>query len=100
MNFTLPMASSSDAVGPRQLLDTSGVRRGLTWVEGRLEGGESVVLEHVQESLLGIQLAVCMFGKPNGLTVFPALSRPRKRIFAFLCRRPVDALFRHWDLWG
>ena len=65
------------------------VARGLTGVEGRLEGGESVILKHVQECLFGIQLACRMrFQESNELTVFPALSRPRKRIFAFLCRRP------------
>ena len=48
VNFTLPMASSSDAVKPRKLLEALGVARGLTWVESRLEGGESVILEHVQ----------------------------------------------------
>ena len=47
MNFTFPMASSSDAVKPRQLLDTPRVARGLTRVEGWLEGGEPVILEHV-----------------------------------------------------
>jgi hypothetical protein len=45
------MASSSDAVKPRKLLEASRVARGLTWVEGWLEGGKSVVLEHVQEGL-------------------------------------------------
>ena len=65
------------------------VVRGLTGVEGRLEGGEPVILKHVQECLFGIQLACRMrFQESNELTVFPALSRPRKRIFAFLCRRP------------
>lgn len=53
VNFTFPMASSSEAAEPRQLLDTSRVVRGLTWVESRLEGGKSVILEHVQESLWG-----------------------------------------------
>ena len=57
MNFTLPMASSSEAIKPRQLLGVLRVARGLTWVEGWLEGGEPVVLEHVQEGLFGIQLA-------------------------------------------
>jgi len=47
------MASSSEAAEPRQLLDISMVARGLTWVESGLEGGESVILEHVQESLWG-----------------------------------------------
>jgi len=53
VNFTFPMANSSDAAEPRQLLDTSRVVHGLTWVESWLEGGESVILEHVQESLWG-----------------------------------------------
>ena len=48
MNFTLPIASSSEAVKPSQLLEASRVARGLTWVEGGLKGGESVILEHVQ----------------------------------------------------
>ena len=71
MNFTLPMASSSEAVKPRQLLETSRVARGLTWVEGRLEGGESVILEHVQECLWGIQLACnVVFGNPTSSRSF------------------------------
>ena len=31
--------------------EATRVARGLTWMEGWLEGGESVVLEHVQEHL-------------------------------------------------
>ena len=50
------MASSSDAVKPRQSPDTSEVARGRTWVEGGLKGGEPVILEHMQKSLWGIQL--------------------------------------------
>lgn len=51
------MASSSDAIKPRQLQEASRGARGLTRVEGWLKGGKSVVLEHVEERLLGIQLA-------------------------------------------
>lgn len=58
MNFTLPMASSSDAVKSRKLLEALGVARGLTWVEGWLEGGETVILEHVQECLWGILVSM------------------------------------------
>ena len=58
MNFTLPMASSSDAIKPRQLRKASRVARGLTWVEGWLEGGEPVILEHVQERLWGNQVSM------------------------------------------
>ena len=57
VNFTLPMASSSDAVKPRQLHEASRGARGLTRVEGWLKGCKSVVLKHVQERLWGIQLA-------------------------------------------
>lgn len=58
MNFTLPMASSSDAVKTRQLQEASRVARVLTWVEGWLEGGEPVILEHVQERLWGNLVSV------------------------------------------
>ena len=57
MNFTLPMASSSDAVNRRKLQGASRIARGLTWVKGWLEGGEAVILEHVEERLCGNQLA-------------------------------------------
>lgn len=78
--------------------EATRVARGLTWMEGWLEGGESVVLEHVQERLgKPSKHAMCDFGKPNELTVFPALSRPRKRIFAFLCRRPVGVWLSNWN---
>ena len=63
-------------------------------MEGWLEGGKTVVLEHVQKSLLGdsVSMGHAFFGNPTKLTVFPALSRPRKRIFAFLCKRPVNVV--------
>lgn len=34
------------------------VARGLTWVEGWLESGESVILQHVQKRLLGILVSM------------------------------------------
>lgn len=57
VNFTFPIASSSDAIEPRQLQEASRDARGLTRVEGWGKRGKSVVLEHVQERLWGIQLA-------------------------------------------
>jgi hypothetical protein len=50
VNLTLPMASSSEAVGGRSIEpDLGGGRR--TRVERRLQDGQTVVLQHVQERL-------------------------------------------------
>jgi hypothetical protein len=50
VNLTLPMASSSEAVGGRSIKpELDGGRR--TRVERRLQDGQTVVLQHVQERL-------------------------------------------------
>jgi hypothetical protein len=79
----------------------------LTGVESRLKGGETVVLQHVQKRLhteekrkeggrTGFSIPDVMTPSRNderrdGLTVFPALSRPKKRILAFLFISPRHA---------
>jgi hypothetical protein len=60
----------------------------LTWVESRLEGSQSVILEHVQKCLRGLVYERNTDNVKQRPTVFPALSKPRKRILAFLCNRP------------
>lgn len=85
-----------------QQADARRQSRALTRVESRLEGGEPVVLEHVEKSLDeatwpggGVRHdpreeseREREDGRGVGRTVFPALSRPRKRILAFLFISP------------
>src|ERR1700722_193707 len=55
----------------------------------RLQGRESVVLQHMQQCLpSGTSAQLHPDVGEASPTVFPALSRPRKRIFAFLCIKP------------
>lgn len=57
-----------------------------TRVQSRLERGESVVLEHVQEGLHGVSALITVEEPIQSgsirRTVLPALSRPRKRSLA------------------
>ena len=55
-----------------------------TWLDGHSStyGGESE-RTHSVNALYRDKVS------PEGLTVFPALSNPRKRILAFLCKRPM-----------
>jgi hypothetical protein len=53
VNFTLPIASSSEAKNEalEQAMPKHAVTDERTWVERRLEGSQSIILEHVQECL-------------------------------------------------
>ncbi len=55
VNFTLPIASSSEAKNEalEQAMPKHAGTNGQTWVERRLEGNQSIILEHVQECLRG-----------------------------------------------
>jgi hypothetical protein len=58
VNFTLPIASSSEAKSgelEKARPKNTGVNE-LTWVKSRLKGGQSVVFEHMQECLRGTLL--------------------------------------------
>lgn len=64
----------------------------LTGVEGGLQRGQAVILQHMEKCLkerVIIDLALRTRVQIPVLTVLPALSNPRKRILAFLCKRPV-----------
>jgi len=70
------------------------LKKTLTGVKCWLEGGKTVVFEHVKESLRENTVPRSKFTVSSRCTetrptVFPALSRPRNRILAFLLRRPV-----------
>jgi hypothetical protein len=53
VNFTLPIASSSEAENEafEQVMPKHVDMNERTWVERRLEGSQSIILEHVQECL-------------------------------------------------
>jgi hypothetical protein len=56
VNFTLPIASSSEAKNGELedvVPDNAGVNE-LTWVKSRLEGSQSIILEHVQKRLCDV----------------------------------------------
>lgn len=61
-------------------------------MERRLKGCQTVILQHVEEGL-SRRLRGCNTTRPEQRrrTVLPALSSPRKRILAFLCRRPEQS---------
>jgi len=60
----------------------------LTGMESGLKRCQSVVFQHVEKSLGEVVNVKPLKGEEQVLTVFPALSRPRNRILAFLCKRP------------
>jgi hypothetical protein len=53
VNFTLPIASSSEAKNEalEQAVPKHAGMNERTWVKRRLEGSQSIILEHVQECL-------------------------------------------------
>lgn len=85
------MASSSEAMFP-SVMGYLQVNLQLTGVEGGLQRGQTVILQHVEKCLKecrGQYLFLASERSVPVLTVLPALSSPRKRILAFLCKRPV-----------
>jgi hypothetical protein len=53
VNFTLPIASSSEAeneIFEEAIPDNAGVNEP-TWVKSRLQGGQSIIFEHVEKCL-------------------------------------------------
>jgi hypothetical protein len=92
VNFTLPIASSSEAEKGEveDVMPDKACVNGLTWVKSRLEGSQSVILEHVQKRLHDLIFQNGADDVKERPTVFPALSKPRKRILAFLCNRPAQ----------
>lgn len=83
VNLTFPIASSSDAMGVSYAHGRIAIRSRegeLTGVKSRLEGCETIILQHVKEGLdVSFRYTVIV---STELTVFPALSRPRNKSFA------------------
>lgn len=59
-----------------------------TGMEGGLKGGKSIIFEHVQQRLQKSNSDTTQCHIKEKRTVFPALSRPRNKILAFLCSKP------------